>query len=84
MVLWKGFSASLKTGKITKKDPYKLSFIQISFFVCRWPDSNRHGYSPLDFESSASTNSATAARSDNQNKIYFTIKAGRVQEGNLE
>ena len=42
------------------------------------------GVTTLDFESSASTNSATAARSDNQNKIYFTIKAGRVQEGNLE
>ena len=27
---------------------------------CRWPDSNRHGF-PLDFESSASANSATAA-----------------------
>lgn len=28
---------------------------------CRWPDSNRHGF-PLDFESSASANSATSAR----------------------
>ena len=27
---------------------------------CRWWDSNPHGF-PLDFESSASTNSATAA-----------------------
>ena len=67
-----------------KKDLHQLSFLQIFLKLCRWPDSNRHGYSPLDFESSASTNSATAARSDNQNKIYFTIKAGRVQEGNLE
>lgn len=84
MVLWKGFSASLKTGKITKKIHINFRSYRSLFFVCRWPDSNRHGYSPLDFESSASTNSATAARSDNQNKIYFTIKAGRVQEGNLE
>lgn len=30
------------------------------FSQCRWPDSNRHGF-PLDFESSASANSATAA-----------------------
>ena len=29
-------------------------------YSCRWPDSNRHGF-PLDFESSASANSATAA-----------------------
>lgn len=30
-------------------------------YICRWPDSNRHGDYPLDFESSASANSATAA-----------------------
>lgn len=37
-------------------------------FWCRWPDSNRHALWALDFESSASANSATAA-------CYFLILA---------
>ena len=41
----------------------KTKTIRLSLFIkCRWPDSNRHGnYSPKDFKSFASANSATPA-----------------------
>ena len=46
----------------TKRKKLFFGTVKKSFFpACRWPDSNRHGC-PLDFESSASANSATAAR----------------------
>ena len=45
----------------TKKALLRNSEEELLSFACRWPDSNRHGC-PLDFESSASANSATAAR----------------------
>ena len=41
---------------------------------CRWPDSNRHGF-PLDFESSASANSATPAYVITNKTVSYIILA---------
>ena len=56
-----GYSKCPKTDKKKLKPLIVLYFQGFQKIVrCRWPDSNRHGF-PLDFESSASANSATAA-----------------------
>ena len=59
MALWTGFREILKQDMNQKR----TKTIRLSLFIkCRWPDSNRHGnYSPKDFKSFASANSATPA-----------------------
>ncbi len=52
---------SLRSHISAIKAKSKGNKIYPPLLLCRWPDSNRHGCSPLDFESSASANSATAA-----------------------
>ena len=85
-LIWKGQFGRRKQPEMSRLEkPAKFRNLKFTLGAerkeCRGPDSNRHGvYTPRDFKSLASTNSATPAAED----ILSTISLpGQYIEGSF-